>query len=155
VAYTPNYPTANVTFTSQERTDGIDIVSAIDINPVYGELKAVANTLGLDPQTRSSSNHPNAWGTGTFSTAATTTVDNRISNVENGIYVVINDYISRSAASGANTIQPSGTTTVNLTLKPQTSQTADLLQAYVGSTAVTKIKSDGTFWTSVIDGGSA
>lgn len=151
MSYTPLYPGTTVTFVSQEVTDGVSVVKAQDINPVYGEVIAIANTLGTNPQTRETS-----WSSGSFGTSTTTNVNDRITNVETGTYKVYNDYISRSSLSGANTIQPVGsTTTVNLTVKPATSQSADLFQAVVGSTVVTRIKADGTFLTSVIDGGSA
>lgn len=159
MVYTPVFPGAVPSFPGiNPRTDGTDIVSATDVNSLYSETIQVAATLGANPQKRAA-----AWGVGTFDTSTDkTTVKDRVTNNENGTYIAYTDYLSRTAgtnsySSGSNTIQPASgaTSTVNLIVKPQTGQTADLFQAVVGSTVVTQILADGTFKTSTIDGGSA
>ena len=165
--YTASFPGSIPTFSGIDpRTDNQDIVAANDVNSLYKETEAVAATLGANPQGRIISGVGTNWGTGSFNTAsAQVTVKDRITNVENGTWLTYNDYLSRTAGTskdsnnvsyGTNVIQPvaGATTTVNLIVKPQTSQTADLFQALVGSTVVTKIDSTGALWTAVFDGGT-
>jgi hypothetical protein len=141
----PSFPASN------PRIDGTSIVSAIDVNSVYQEVIALAATLGTNPQTRPAAT---PWTTGSpLDTSTTyTTVRDRISNVENGLNIVYNDYVKKS---GGTTIQSSATTVVSLAVSAIASQTADLFQAVVSGTAVTKITATGAFWTATIDGGTA
>lgn len=150
--YTTVYPGSIPSFpASNPRIDGTSIVSAIDVNSVYQEVIAIASTLGINPQTRPAAT---PWTTGSALDTSTTytTVRDRISNVENGLNIVYNDYVKKS---GGTTIISSAVGIVSLTVAPITNQTADLFQAVVGGSPVTKITATGAFWTATIDGGTA
>lgn len=151
-AYTTVFPNTIPSFSaSNPRIDGTSIVSAIDVNALYQEVIAIASILGTNPQTRPAAT---PWTTSSPLDTATTfsTIRDRISNTENGLNIVYNDYVKKS---GGTTIQSAAPAVVNLTLAPGTSQTADLFQSVVGGTAVTKIDKTGKFWTSTLDGGTA
>lgn len=142
-----SYPGANPTLPLNQ-VNGVDIVDADDVNLIYDELKAVASTLGLNPQNRSA-----AWSSNSYSTASTnfSTVGARIKNVEDGVQVITGKAVT---TDGGRTILPAGTSTVNLGLKAQTSQTANLLEVRNSAdTLVTAINAAGNIVT--IDGGSA
>lgn len=145
------------------KTDLTSIVMAVDVNAINDEVISIGTTVGLNPQNRGSN-----WGTGvagggtvsgsfTTSSLLYTTVGQRILNVENGTYLVYNDYISSTVSgTSGNIITPAGTTTVNLTLKAQTSQTANLLEAKNSAgTAVVTVGPTGTLQAVLIDGGTA
>jgi hypothetical protein len=143
-----SYPGSSVSFTP--RVDLTDTVVANDVNSLYAEVTAIANTVGLTPQTRSAN-----WGIGSFSSANTSfsTVASRIQNAENGVFTVINDYVR---LSGGSVVLPTGTSTVNLALRAATSQTANLLEARNSSgTVVASIGPAGAFRALSIDGGNA
>ena len=145
-----NYPDGLPILPSQQ-VDGTSVVEAADVNPVYLELSALASTVGTLPANRAV-----AWGDAgeTFSTSfpgSFSTVKDRIKNVENGTFIITNSAIT---TSGGRTILPSGTSTVNLSLRAQTSQTANLLELRDASnTIVTRVNSSGHI--AVIDGGNA
>lgn len=132
--------------------DLTNVVVAADPNTAYSEIIAIENALGTSPTTSAT------WGlisTLDHTTTSWLTVKDRIQNLENGVYGVDADFLSRTAATGHNVITPVGTSTVNLTLKAQTSQTANQFEARDATNAiVTKIDSSGLFQTSVIDGGT-
>lgn len=143
-----SYPGSSVSFTP--KVNLTDTVDAADVNQLYDEVSDIAATVGLSPQARSAS-----WGTGTFSSASTSfsTVASRLQNAENGVFTVINDYVR---LSGNSVVQPAGTTTVNLALRAQTSQTANLLEARnSGGTVVASIGPAGALRALSVDGGSA
>jgi hypothetical protein len=144
--YTPLYPGAVQSFS--ERSDGVNVVSAVDVNQLYGEVNKLETYVGTNPHSRPSGN---PWGTGSFNTSSSTFVSasERLLNVENGTYIVYNDYVSKS---GGTTIQPSGPSVVGLTFAPASSGNPDLL--YAEGSVVTKITSTGKFWTTAIDGGT-
>jgi hypothetical protein len=146
------YPGLTPALTS--KVDLSSTVYAADVNDLNSEVIAIAATVGLTPQTRGS-----AWGVGSFATASLnyTTVGQRVLNVENGTYLVYNDYLSKTAASGNNVITPANTSTVNLSLKSASGQTADLFQAlpFGAGSALASISSTGTLQAVLIDGGSA
>lgn len=130
-----SYPTSVKTFT--RKRDLLDIVLAADINQVYDEITAVETVLGIQVRTNT------GWTSGTFSTATLTwpTLRERIQNIEFGLYEAFTD---RVKASGGSVILPSGTSTVNLTLRAKLSQTADLFRAENSASAViTRINSSG------------
>ena len=137
------------------RVDGTDVVVAVDVNSLYEEVVQIASTAGTNPQKRGVSA---PWSTSaTFVTADKTTIGERITNVENGTYIVYNDYVKKS---GGTIILPTtagspATDVVNLTLTAQTSQTANLLELKVGGVVRTSVDSVGRLRTTTIDGGSA
>jgi hypothetical protein len=133
--------------------DLTSVVVAADPNTAYSEIIAIETALGTTPTVSAT------WGATTTLNTTTTSwssVKDRIQNIENGVYGVTSDFLSRTAVAGHNVITPTGTGTVNLTLKAQTSQTANIFEARDSSNAIiTKIDKDGFFSTAVIDGGTA
>lgn len=151
MSYTTVYPNNIASFpASNPRIDGVSIVTAIDVNSTYQEIIAVESTLGTNPQTRPAAT---PWTTSTplDTTTVFTTVRDRISNIENGVNIVYNDYVKKS---GGTTISSTTATTVGLTLAPGAGQTADLLQAVVGGVTIMKIDKTGKLWTTAFDGGT-
>jgi hypothetical protein len=119
--------------TSAEQTDGTSTVNAADVNIIYQELEAIETALGTNPSGEAAS------------------VKARIVAAEEATAVISANYVSKA---GGSTIIPSGTSTVNLSVQAQTSQTANLLEFKDSSaTARTVIRSDGYIQT--IDGGTA
>jgi hypothetical protein len=147
---TASYPTTVKNWTALVDLDSV--VVAADPNTAYSEIIAIETALGVSPTVSAT------WGaTSTLDIVTTswTSVAARIQNIENGLYGVSEDYVSRTSVGGHNVITPTGTSTVNLTLKAQTSQTANIFEARNASnTIITKIDSAGLFQTSVIDGGT-
>lgn len=158
---TANYPAGNPALT--QKTDLTSVVMAADVNSINDEVIAIGTTVGLTPQTRAANWGSGVSGGGTVQGSFTTTgltyttVGQRILNVENGTFIVYNDYVSMSAAAGRNVITPAGTSTVNLTLKGQTGQTAHLLEITPAGTTtpVVTVGVDGTLQAVYIDGGAA
>jgi hypothetical protein len=121
-----------------------DPVLAEDVNTVYEELTAVQTELGVSPKTSGT------WGSGSFNstTTAWSSLKARIQNIENGLYSVHEGYVSKL---GGTTVIPSGTSTVNLTVRAQSSQTADLFQARTSSgSVITKIDSSGLLFVNSV-----
>ena len=147
---TASYPTTVKSWDALVDLDSV--VVANDPNTAYSEIVAIETALGVSPTVSAT------WGATSSLDIITTSwssVAARIQNLENGIYGISEDYISRTSVAGHNVITPTGTSTVNLTLKAQTSQTANIFEARNSSnTIVTKIDKDGFFETSVIDGGT-
>lgn len=146
-----SYPGALPTFTPKQNIT--DLVNAQDVNVLYDEVSAGLSTLGISASTRVVS-----WSAGSFNTSTTSypSVAKRIENVETGTYIVYNDYISKTSAAGNNTIIPSGTSTVNLTLKLRSGQTANAFDVKDSSDVViASVNKDGVFRAVGIDGGSA
>jgi len=144
-----NYPTYPVSFTQKQ--DLVNLVAAADVNSVYDEVTAIAGTLGADPNKRTP-----AWNTTNAFLTNTTfaSVDARIDNVENGTFIVYQDYVSKS---GGTIINPgTATTTVNLTLRAATSQSVNTFEVKDSSnTTVASISTSGLLRAVLIDGGSA
>lgn len=144
-----NYPSYPVTFTQKQ--DLVSLVAAGDVNVVYDEVTAIAGTLGVDPHKRTP-----AWNTtNAFTTNTTfTSVDTRLDNVENGTFIVYQDYVSKS---GGTTINPgTATNVVNLTLKAASGQSVNLLEVKDSSNStVASVNKDGLLRAVLIDGGSA
>ena len=145
-----NFPSFPVSFT--QKVDLTDLVAAKDVNDLYDEVTAIAGTLGLDPNKRAA-----AWNTSnTFITNTTnfSTVNSRIANVENGTFIVYQDYVSKS---GGTTIYPgTATTTVNLTLRAAASQSVPTLEVKDSlNNTVASISAAGLLKAVLIDGGSA
>lgn len=139
------YPNAVKTFIS--KVDLQDYVIANDINQVYDEVTALESTLGALPQVSG------VWGSGTFATTTNwSSTKARIQNVENGLYAVTQAYVTNL---GGSTIAPSGTNTVNLTLKSAASQTANLVEFKNSSNTVTSYVTASGAFVGLIDGGTA
>lgn len=131
--------------------DGVDTVVASNVNTVYRETEAIAVVLGANPNTRTA-----PWATSPFdnSSQAFTTLKMRLDNVENGANFAYTYLVNKA---GGTTITPSAAGVVGATVKATSGQTANLMefQTSGSSTPVSYFKPDGTFFTPVIDGGSA
>jgi len=134
--------------TSAAQTNNVSTVNAEDVNIAYDELAAIETELGVNPSDRSPE-----WGTGAVSFAAKTfnTVGLRIQNVENGVYTVVNNYVSKA---GGSQIIPAAAGTVGVGIRAQASQSANLLEIRNEADAVTTAVNSAGYLI-VIDGGSA
>jgi hypothetical protein len=145
-----NYPGNTVGFTT--KTDITDTVVAADVNLAYGEITAIAGELGLNPSQRTSGTWSSTWTSS--GNTKWTNVKLRLDNVENGAYRANLLLVSNT---GGTTITPSSTSTLGLKIQAVSGQTANLFEAwkYGDPSAKTYIDKDGTFFTAVIDGGTA
>jgi len=130
------------------QVDGTSTVNAEDVNLVYDELAAVANTLGVAPATRSA-----AWGSNSYNTGTLTfgTVGARIKNVEDGVQVIT---ASALTTVGNKTVTVASDANVSLALKAKSGQTGNLFETRLSdNTLVTEINASG--YIVAIDGGTA
>ena len=129
------YPSQIKTF--NRRRDLLDIIQAVDINQTYDEITAMQTALGTFITSK-----PAAWSSGSFTTPSSwPTLRERIENIEAGVFAAFND---RVRSAGGSTITATDNTTVSLTIRARSGQTADLLQVQNSSgTVVTRITSDG------------
>lgn len=143
------YPDFPVGFTPKQNIT--DVVIAEDINRAYEEITAIAANVGLSPKTRSTS-----WGSGIFDTTTPSysSLGERVRNVENGTFIVYGDYVSKS---GGTTISSISASTVSLTIRAKSDQTANLLNITnsAGTGILASVTKDGLFTAVRIDGGSA
>jgi len=118
-----SYPQNSVAFT--QKTDLLDIVRADDINQVYNEVTAIAGDLGAG--TGTGLRYSGTWGATTTlaTTTAWTGLQERLQNIENGVYGA---YTYRVDTRGGSVVQSSTTTTVGLVFRLRASQTADVLR---------------------------
>jgi len=133
------YPASLKGFTT--KADFVDTVLAVTVNDLQNEVAALEANIGTYISVGS------GW-VGSFDQVTTNwnSLKDRIANIEYGLGSVHGDYVS---ISGGSTIQPSGTSTVNLTLKAASSQTADIAQFQTSSGTVTsKVDSSGNLYTS-------
>jgi hypothetical protein len=133
------YPASLKGFTT--KADFVDTVLAVNVNDLQNEVAALEANIGTYISVGS------GW-VGSFDQVTTNwnSLKDRIANIEYGLGFVHGDYVS---ISGGSTIQPSGTSTVNLTLKAAASQTADIAQFQTSSGTITsKIDSSGNLYTS-------
>lgn len=140
------FPGAIKTFT--KKVDLQSLVVASDINEAYDEINAIETTLGTTPATSGT------WGSGSFSSATTawSTVGARIQNIEHAAYYMNNQAVIKA---GGSQILPTDTSTVNLSLKAYTGQTANILEVRNSSNTLTaRVSSAGEFIIN-IDGGTA
>lgn len=145
----PSYPTNIKSWDALVNLSSV--VVAEDPNTAYAEIVAIETALGTSPTTSAT------WGASTTLSTSTSwaSVAARIQNLENGIYNPYTNYISKTAESGHNTITPVGTSTVSLTFRAQTGQTANQIEIKNASGTVTSsFDKDGYFYTPVIDGGT-
>lgn len=143
-----DYPTGLPVFDPKDNF--VDTVNAPDVNSLYTEVRAIAQTIGLTPQTRAAN-----WGVGSFDTTILnySTVTARLQNTENAAYTTYNDYVSKS---GGTTITSLANGTTSLTVKAKSGQTAPLLDVKDASNAsLVSVSTIGTLTAVLIDGGSA
>lgn len=132
------------------RKDLVDLVVADDVNTLYDEVTAVETELGAGGVKTSPT-----WGSGGFVTSTTAwgNLRERLANIENGVFIA---YSQRVATTGGSTIQSTTNSTVSLTVKAKSSQTANLLEVKNSSDAVVaSISTTGTLFATKIDGGTA
>jgi hypothetical protein len=143
-----SYPGNSIGFSYKQ--DINDTVIAQDVNAAYDEIKAIGTTLDVNPMIRGTA-ISTTWSS---STSSWDTVRARLDYAENGINKA-NTFLVSNA--GGSTITSSAVGVTNLVVKAISSQTANLFEAQpVGSTTpVTYIRPDGTFFTTVVDGGGA
>lgn len=114
-----SYPGTSPSFTT--KVDNSDNVMADHVNKLQVELKAVADTIGINPQISG------AMAGGDFNLNPSTSYSNlsaRVANVEAGLYKSINtNYVS---ITGASTITSSAASVKGLVIKAAPSQTANL-----------------------------
>ena len=119
-----SYPQNSVAFT--QKTDLLDVVRADDINQVYNEVAAIASDLGAG--TGTGLRYSGTWGaTSTLDSSKTawTGLQERLQNIENGVY---SSYTYKVDTRGGSVLQSSTTTTVGLVFRLRASQTADVLR---------------------------
>lgn len=116
-----------------------DTILAGHVNDLQGEVTAVETYIGTSP------NVSGGW-VGSFDqlTTSWSTLKDRIQNIEYGLNVAYN---TTTSTLGGSTIQPSGTSTVNLTIKAKSSQTANLLEFQDSSgTVLSKVDVSGNVY---------
>lgn len=143
-----NYPGNQVAFT--QKIDLQDTVVAADVNDLYNEVTAVANTaLGTNPHIRNST-FPGSWVDSTTRTWSGG-VSERITNAENGTQLALNTLVSRN---GGTTIRSSANQT-SLRIRTQSGQTSDLLVvSNVADTPMVTVTTAGQLNAVSIDGGT-
>ena len=124
---TASYPAAVKSFSS--KVDFSDTVLAEHVNSLQEEVNSLQANLGTLIKTGS------GW-VGTFDQITTSwnTLKDRIANIEYGLGDVYNDYVS---LSGGSIITSTANSTVSLTVKAKTSQTANILEVKNSSNTVT------------------
>jgi len=143
-----NYPNSVKVFDTKH--DLTDIVYAADVNVVYDEVTAIQSNLGTLIKSRDDN-----WGVGTFSTSSTTwtSLKARVTNIENGVFTIFNNYVS---TDGGDVIQQTSTGVVGLTIKQKGTATDNLLNFKSDDgTIVASVSSAGVGSFSLIDGGTA
>lgn len=124
------------------------IVFAADVNTAYEEIVATQAAIGTDPT------NSGTWGSGAFATPSIpwTSVSQRIKNLENGVFSLNSTSVR---TTGGSIVTPSSASTVGLTVRAASSQTANLLEFRNSSnTVVSSITSSGSI-VATIDGGTA
>jgi hypothetical protein len=143
-----NYPNSVKNFDTKQ--DLTDIVYAADVNVVYDEVTAIESNLGTLIKSRDDN-----WGVGTFSTSSTswTSLKARITNIENGVFTIFNNYVS---TDGGDVIQQLTTGVVALTTQQKGTATDNLLNFKSDNgTVIASVSATGVGSFSLIDGGTA
>jgi len=143
------YPSRVKSWTA--RRDLLDLVVAADVNTIYDEVTAIEQDLGAGGVSTSTT-----WGsTATLDTTTTTwnNLHDRLNNIEAGLYQA---YTNRVTVAGGSTIVPSSSSTVGLTVRATSGQTANLLEVKNSSgTTVASVNAAGNLRVVTIDGGTA
>lgn len=140
------YPSQVTSFI--KKVDLQSVVFAADVNDAYDEIVATQAVIGADPA------NGGVWGSASFNSTTTQwgTVASRIKNVENGVFSLVNTAVLRT---GGSVILPSTSSTVGLTIRAASGQTANLLEVRNSSnTIVANVTAAGAY-IGVIDGGTA
>jgi hypothetical protein len=135
---TAAYPASVKSFST--KVDFSDTVLAEHVNSLQEEVNSLQANLGTFIKTGS------GW-VGTFDqiTSSWDTLKDRLANIEYGLGDVYNDYVS---LSGGSTIVSTANSTVGLTVKAKTSQTANIANFKNSSDAVvTHVDASGHIFT--------
>ena len=135
---TASYPTTVVPFTP--KVDFTDVVLAAHVNRLQEEVVAIQTELGTDVAVGS------GWvGDVDFATTNWDTLKDRIANIEYGLKDVYDDYVS---LVGGSTIVSAANSTVSLTIKAKSGQTANLIEFKNSSNSViSNVNSSGNIFT--------
>lgn len=134
-----NYPSNVVTFGS-ERVNLVNSVVAEDVNLLYREVTAIASDLGAGsmgvgtPGLKFSA----AWGIGSFDTTTTswTGLQERLQNIEKGLYQAYVNRVDLKGTTNFNTIQSINANNIGLIIKAG-SLTASVSYATSNGTTLT------------------
>jgi hypothetical protein len=143
-----NYPGNPISFTP--KVDLQDTVVAADVNGLYAEVTAMANTaLGTNPHIRDSV-FPGSWDSSTTKTWGGGVAD-RINNVENGTQLALDSLVNRN---GGTTIR-SSSNQLSLKIRAQTGQTSNLFSITNASDApLVTVTTAGQLTAVSVDGGT-
>lgn len=131
------------------RRDLQDLVVAADVNTLYDEVTAVEQNLGAGGVAVSPT-----WGSGTFDSVTTnwSNLKDRLINIEAGVYTAFTDRVD---VAGGSTIQSSANSTVGLTLRAKSGQTANIFEVRNSSNAlVASVDVSGNLVANLIDCGT-
>jgi hypothetical protein len=131
------------------RRDLQDLVVAADVNTIYDEVTAVEQNLGAGGVAISPT-----WGSGNFdsTTTAWSNLKDRLTNIEAGVYTAFTDRVD---VGGGSTIQSLSNSTVGLTLRAKSGQTANLIEVRNSSNAlVASVDVSGNLVANLIDCGT-
>jgi hypothetical protein len=143
-----SYPNSQVAFTP--KVDLQDTVVAADVNSVYDEVTAIANTaLGTNPHVRNSA-FPGSWDDASTKTWGGG-VGARVTNVENGTKLALDTLVSKN---GGTTIR-STSDVVSLKIRAQSGQSSNLLViSNTSDTPMVTVSTAGQLRAVSIDGGT-
>lgn len=142
------YPSSTVIFTRV--VNGQDTVQDYHVNLAYVEIEAIEQAVGSNPTIKSS------WATSGFSNTTLNfdSLTSRIVNIETGTNYAVTYLVKNN---GGTKITPANNGDVGLAIQAKSGSSANLFEVQNSSstTAVSYFKSDGTFYTPIIDGGTA
>lgn len=149
---TPSYPASIVAF-GPDKINSVDIVQAADPNTLRAEVLAIETVIGASPSVSTAASSSSSWYNDGRDYS---TIINRLANIEIGIVADTHTQYAKNA--GGSTITPGTISTVGLTIKAKSGQTANLQQWEDSSgNIVTYIDSTGKLYASgasVAGGGS-
>lgn len=141
------YPTRVKSWTA--RRDNLDLVVAADVNTIYDEVTAIEQNLGAGGVSQSST-----WGAANFdsTTVNWSNLHDRLINIEAGVFTAFTDRVN---TGGGSTIQSGSNSTVSLSIKAKSGQTANLVEFKDSSNmVVASISAAGALTALSIDGGT-
>jgi len=117
---TASYPSNIINF-GPDKVNTVDLVIANDPNTLRAEVVALETTIGTSPSVSTAASSSSAWYNDGRDYS---TIVGRLSNIEIGI--VADTHTQYVKNTGGSTITPSTTSTVGLTIKATSGQTAHL-----------------------------
>jgi hypothetical protein len=141
MATTASYPENIVNF-GLDKVNVVDLIQAADPNTLRAEVVAIETTLGTTP---SLSTAPSSSATWYNDGRDYNTITARLNNIEAGI--VADTHTQYVKDVGGSAIVIGGASTVGLSIKAATSQSADLMQwKDSGGNVVTRVGPDGILY---------